>query len=103
MQLINSLKQSYNEIVLMINDTRLHSNIEFSLPGYSLIRTDKNSRDSTSGGSAIAIPDNWDVEIVPSITEAGNGFEATGIIVIPTGSTPLKLLSIYNHPQTYVP
>ena len=103
MQLINSLKQSYNEIVLMINDTRLHSNIEFSLPGYSLIRTDKNSGDSTSGGSAIAIPDNWDVEIVPSITEAGNGFEATGIIVIPTGSAPLKLLSIYNHPQTYVP
>ena len=87
----------------MINDTRLREEITITLPGYSLIRTDKNTGDSTAGGTAIAVPSNWDVELVPNITESGNGYEATGIITTPPGCPPMKLLTIYNHPQNHAP
>ena len=52
---IDNLRQTYDAIVLMLNDTRLHGEIEFSLPGYSVIRSDKNTGDSTPGGVAIAV------------------------------------------------
>ena len=93
----------YDHVILMLNDTRLHKNISFELPGFVLIRTDKNTNDSTSGGVALAIPSMWDVEPQPSITESGNGLEAVGVITSPPGGRPLKLLSLYNHPQHHVP
>ena len=87
----------------MLNDTRLHSNITFHLPGYVLIRKDKNTNDSTAGGVALAIPNNWDVEPQIVITESTNGLEAVGVITSPPGGLPLKLMSLYNHPQHHVP
>ena len=87
----------------MLNDTRLHKGVDFSLPGYSLIRGDKNTGDSTPGGSAIAVPNTWDVEKEPSITESGNGFESVGILAFPPRAHPIKLLSVYNHPQNHAP
>ena len=87
----------------MINDTRLHGGLDFSLPGLSLIRADKNTRDSSPGGSAIAVPNTWDVQQVPAITESGNGCESVGILATPPKSHPLKLPSIYNHPQNHAP
>ena len=87
----------------MLNDTRLHGEIEFSLPGFSIIRSDKNTGDSTSGGVAIAIPDSWDVEIVPSVSVSAIGCESVGVLTTPPRSNPIKLLSIYNHPQNHAP
>ena len=87
----------------MLNDTRLHSGVEFSLPGFSLIRGDKNTDNSTPGGSAIAVPNTWDVEQVTTISESGSGYESVGIIVAPPRTSPIKLLSIYNHPQNHAP
>ena len=87
----------------MLNDTRLNQNTEFNLPGFSIIRTDKNTNDSSAGGTAIAIPSSWDAEIISNISEAGNGYESTGIITLAPNCKPLKLLSIYNHPQKHIP
>ena len=56
MHLVEKLKDTYNEIILMLNDTRLHSGVDFFLPGFSLTRADKHTEDSTSGGTAIAVP-----------------------------------------------
>ena len=87
----------------MLNDTRLHGEIEFSLPGYSVIRSDKNTGDSTPGGVAIAVPNTWDVEVVPSITVSAFGHESVGILTTSPRSNPIKLLTIYNHPQNHAP
>ena len=40
---------------------------------------------------------------MPAITESGNGCESVGILATPPKSHPLKLLSIYNHPQNHAP
>ena len=100
---VNDLKQTYDAVVLMLNDTRLNKDLEFSLPGFSVIRSDKNTGDSTSGGVAIAVPQSWDIEIVPSITISDIGCESVGVLTTPPRSNPIKLLSIYNHPQHHVP
>ena len=100
---ISNVKQIYNDVVLMLNDTRLYGGLDFYLPGFSLIRGDKNTGDSTPGGSAIAVPNTWDVQQVPIITESGNGFESVGIIAAPPRGPPIKLLCIYNHPQNHAP
>ena len=100
--LAEELKKIYDDVIFMINDTRLHNGIVTQIPGFVLLRCDKNTGDSTPGGSAIAVPSDWEVEIAPSITEAGRGYEATGVIVTPPGCKPLKLLSLYNHPQNHV-
>ena len=98
--MISGLKLLYNEVVLMLNDTRLHEAIDFQLPGYSLIRTDKDN--ATAGGTAIAVPSQWDVELVPSLSKIGIGYETTCVIILPPGCRPIKILSLYNHPQNYV-
>ena len=87
----------------MLNDTRLHGGLDFSLPGFSMIRGDKNTGDSTPGGLAIAVPITWDVQQVPSITDSGNGYESVGILAAPPKGPPIKLLSLYNHPQNHAP
>ena len=61
------------------------------------------TRDSTPGGSAIAVPNTWDVQQVPAITESGNGYESVGILAAPPKAPPIKLLSLYNHPQNHAP
>ena len=103
MHLVEKLKDTYNEIILMLNDTRLHSGVDFFLPGFSLTRADKHTEDSTSGGTAIAVPNTWDIELVQSLTESSLGYESVGILTTPPGSQTIKLLSIYNHPQNHVP
>ena len=100
---ISNVKQIYSDVILMLNDTRLHGGLDFSIPGFSLIRGDKNTGDSTPGGAAIAVPNTWDIQQVPAITESGNGFESVGILAAPPRSPPIKLLSIYNHPQNHAP
>ena len=97
---INNLKQIYTDVIIMLNDTRLHGGLDFLLPGFSLIRGDKNTRDSTPGGSAIAVPNTWDVQQVPAITESGNGYESVGILAAPPKAPPIKLLGIYNRSYT---
>ena len=87
----------------MLNDTRLNNSTNCHIPGYTMIRSDKNTNNSTSGGTAIALPNNWDVEKVPSLTKSGDGFEAVGVIAAPPGYDPMKFLSIYNHPQHHLP
>ena len=87
----------------MLNDTRLHSQTECHLPGFYMIRSDKNTNDSTSGGSAILLPNNWDAMPNPSLTESQNGFESVGVIAAPPGCKPIKLMCIYNHPQHHIP
>ena len=98
-----NLKETYDDLIIMINDTRLNNNVTFNIPGFSLIRADKCTNDSSAGGVAIAIPSSWDVEPVASITASGPGYEAVGVITIPPRSKPIKLLSVYNHPQYHVP
>ena len=87
----------------MINDTRLHNHIDIHLPNYSLVRKDKITNDSTSGGVAIAIPQTWDVQPLSTISESGNGYEAVGVLTSPPGGKPMKLMTLYNHPQHYIP
>ena len=101
--LVDKLKITYSAIILMLNDTRLHSEVDFFLPGFSITRSDKHTGDSTSGGAAIAVPDSWDIESAPSITESSPGFESVGILATPPGSKTIKLLSVYNHPQNHAP
>ena len=101
--LLDKLKNTYNAIILMLNDTRLHSGVDFFLPGFSLTRSDKHTGDSTAGGAAIAVPSTWDIELAPTITESSVGFESVGILATPPGSKTMKLLSVYNHPQNHVP
>ena len=103
LHLVDDLKDTYQAVILMLNDTRLHSGVDFFLPGFSITRSDKHTDDSTSGGAAIAVPSTWDVELVQTITESRPGFEAVGILTTPPGSQTIKLLSIYNHPQNYFP
>ena len=59
---ISNVKQIYSDVILMLNDTRLHGGLDFSIPGFSLIRGDKNTGDSTPGGAAIAVPNTWDIQ-----------------------------------------
>ena len=103
MLLVDKLKYTYHATILMLTDTRLHGEIDFFLPGFSLTQSNKHTDDSSPGGTAIAVPNTWDVEIVPSITESIQGFESVGILATPPGSHTLKLLSVYNHPQNHVP
>ena len=103
MYLVDKLKHTYHAIILMLTDTRLQSGVDFFLPGFSLTQSYKNTGDSSPGGTAIAVPDSWDVELVQSITESSQGFESVGILATPPGSRTLKLLSIYNHPQNHLP
>ena len=103
MHLVDRLKDTYHAIILMLADTRLYSEVEFFLPGFSLIQSNKHTGDSSPGGTAIAVPNTWDVELVQNITESTQGFESVGILATPPGSQTLKLLSIYNHPQYHLP
>ena len=87
----------------MLNDTRLNSSTNFHLPGYTLIRSDKSTDDSTSGGTAIALPSNWDIENISSLIKSGDSYESVGVIIAPPGYDPMKFLSIYNHPHHHLP
>ena len=99
----NTLKSIYDNVIIMLNDTRLHGDVNFQIPEFAIVRADKNTNDSSSGGVAIAIPANWDIQPVEAITESGNGFESLGLITSCPKGFPLKLMSLYNHPQHHAP
>lgn len=52
---------------------------------------------------AIAIPEDWSIDPVPSFSSNSDGFESLAAIIIPKNSEPIKLATCYNHPGHHFP
>ena len=88
-----SFIENQGDCILLINDTRLKEKSRSSdLPGYSMIRFDRNYFDSsaTAGGVAIAVPQKWVCHRVDFVFKSDT-HEGLMAVVIPPGGKPIKV------------
>ena len=109
-KLLTELNDKLVNTILLLNDTRLNNltSKQFKIPGYSIVRKDKNDQNqncrATAGGVAIAVPETWSVEDLDILDRfCDDHLEAKMVVVCPPGCEPLKIASVYNHPGHHVP
>ena len=92
--------------ILALSDTRLKENIDVTLDGYNILRSDKNitATMATAGGVMLAIPEKWTCKKI-AIRTSGQEFECIAAVILPAaqGSKPFKLMCVYNHPGSFIP
>ena len=74
-----------------------------------MLRNDKITKDpsvpmATAGGVALLIPCKWTCQRV-KINHKGDNIEVLAAIILPQGenSRPIKVMSVYNHPENHFP
>ena len=99
------LRSKDNNVILVMNDTRLRKNLKnMDLPGYDIIREDKptNEKIATAGGVAIAVPVSWTCLRV-NLNFKNASSESLAAIIIPPNSKPFKVATTYNRPGNHFP
>ena len=96
-----------NNCIYAISDTRLSqtSNIR-NIEGYTLLRSDKKQTGpmATAGGVGLLVPEKWSCQEV-NLSYRSEALEYIAAIIFPPDRNcqPLKIMSVYNHPDNYFP
>ena len=106
-ELIRYIDQQGENCIFALSDTRLLQDTNIgNITGYTLLRNDKiyTTQMATAGGVALLIPSKWTCQRV-KINHKGKDVEALAAIILPSGevSQPLKIMSVYNHPENHFP
>ena len=96
-----------NNCIYAISDTRLSqtSNMR-NIEGYTLLRSDKKQTGpmATAGGVGLLVPEKWSCQEV-NLSYRSEALEYIAAIIFPPDRNcqPLKIMSVYNHPDNYFP
>ena len=92
------LLQTYKIQVALINETHLHPNIKWAVPGYTVIRTDRPNSTPLchGGGTAVLLKIGIQHHQVPM--ELTEKLEATAVQLMTSGK-PLRVIALYHPPR----
>ena len=109
-ELVRYIQQQGENCIYALSDTRLLQGTNIgNINGYTLLRNDKiyTTPMATAGGVALLIPSKWTCQRVKINfkPDKGKEIEAIAAIILPSGETsqPIKVMSVYNHPENHFP